>query len=395
MASIDRTAYPRFKRSVPARELREAFTPTGEEAGWAGAATRSTSHQLALVVMLKCFQRLGYFPAWHDVPAVVVEHVRGCLGFDDAVCAEYESQRTVRHHRWLVRSRLGVQCDGETIRGLAENTIRAAAATKDNPADLINVALEELVRSRCELPGYSTLDEMAARVRAEVNGVIFEGIDAAMTDSDRARLDRLLRVDPVTRRSAFDQLKVTARAATVSKFKAHLAHLVWLDSLGATQAWLAGVPPAKLVGFAGEARVTDVADLRKVGDVKRRALMACLLNTARVSPGPAPSCASRARTRLREQQRADAERLLDVFGEVLTVVRDALAPSEEEATTGEVDPTGVTCERTGRQVTGAPWSCQALKGCLSLGLGESRGDGLGRSPHRGPPAHRRPRLFRG
>lgn len=48
-----------------------------------------------------------------------------------------------------------------------------------------------------------------------------------------------------------------------------------------------------------------------------------------------------------------------------------------------------------RQVTGAPLSCQALKGCLSLGLGESRGDGLGRSPRRGPPAHRRPRLFRG
>ncbi len=47
------------------------------------------------------------------------------------------------------------------------------------------------------------------------------------------------------------------------------------------------------------------------------------------------------------------------------------------------------------QVTGAPSSCQALKGCLSLGLGESRGDGLGRAPRRGPPAHRRPRLFRG
>jgi 2,4-dienoyl-CoA reductase-like NADH-dependent reductase (Old Yellow Enzyme family) len=42
--------------------------------------------------------------------------------------------------------------------------------------DLINVALEELIRARCEVPGYSTLDELAARIRAEVNSAIFHGI---------------------------------------------------------------------------------------------------------------------------------------------------------------------------------------------------------------------------
>jgi hypothetical protein len=39
----------------------------------------------------------------------------------------------------------------------------------DDPADLINVVLEELVRARCELAGYTTLDAMAAAIRAEVN----------------------------------------------------------------------------------------------------------------------------------------------------------------------------------------------------------------------------------
>ncbi|MEU1737505.1 hypothetical protein [Streptosporangium sp. NPDC020145] len=34
--------------------------------------------------------------------------------------------------------------------------------SKDDPADLINVALEELIRRRCELPGCTTLDVMAA-----------------------------------------------------------------------------------------------------------------------------------------------------------------------------------------------------------------------------------------
>ncbi|MBB4944114.1 hypothetical protein FHR32_008517 [Streptosporangium album] len=48
------------------------------------------------------------------------------------------------------------------VRQIAEDAIRKAVQAKDNPADLINVALEELVRARCELPGYTTLAGSAA-----------------------------------------------------------------------------------------------------------------------------------------------------------------------------------------------------------------------------------------
>ena len=41
------------------------------------------------------------------------------------------------------------------MRAVAEQAIRTAVRTKDNPADLINVALEELVRAWWELPGYT------------------------------------------------------------------------------------------------------------------------------------------------------------------------------------------------------------------------------------------------
>jgi hypothetical protein len=49
----------------------------------------------------------------------------------------------------------------DQVRAVAEAAIRAAVQTKDNPADLINVALEELVRASCELPGYT--DPAASR----------------------------------------------------------------------------------------------------------------------------------------------------------------------------------------------------------------------------------------
>lgn len=159
MAAIDRTAYPRFKRVVPARELAESFTPTVDEVEWARQRGQGEANALALVVLLKCYQRLGYFPKLAEVPVVVVDHVRSVVGLSDGVAAVHESDRTLTRHREYVRTRVGVRYSP------SEAAVRRAVVTKDNPADLINVALEELVRAGCELPGFSTLDRMVAAVR--------------------------------------------------------------------------------------------------------------------------------------------------------------------------------------------------------------------------------------
>jgi hypothetical protein len=239
VASIERTAYPRFRRAVSARELQESFTPGLVEIQWARERTRSAEHLLALVVWLKSFQRLGYFPDVWEVPVAVVEHVRGYLAVSAAVEPVHDSERTAKRHRSWLRQRLGVVYDMELARKLAEQAIWEAAQTKDNPADLINVALEELVRARLELPAYSTVDTMAARVRAEVNAAFHALVYDRIAGPEREGLVELLRVDPVTRRSRFDDLKRTAGAATLTRFKEHLAHLAWLDCLGSTAAWVA------------------------------------------------------------------------------------------------------------------------------------------------------------
>ncbi|TLP51259.1 hypothetical protein [Microbispora triticiradicis] len=68
----------------------------------------------------------------------------------------------------------------------------------------------------------------------------------------------------------------------MGKFKGRLAFLRDLDALGPTQAWLESVPSEKIAHFAGEARVTNVADLRKVLDEdKRFTLIVSLLHTVR------------------------------------------------------------------------------------------------------------------
>ena len=152
----------------------EAFTPSSDELAWAASATRRNDSQLTLLVLLKSFQRLGYFPRLSDVPTAVVQHVGRELP-GEAVAPL--SDRTIERYRVLVRSIVDVVHDPAAARKLITETIRVEAKTKDNPADLINVALEVLVKARYELPGYSTLDRAATTIRANVNQTLFNEID--------------------------------------------------------------------------------------------------------------------------------------------------------------------------------------------------------------------------
>jgi hypothetical protein len=198
------------------------------------------------------------------------------------------------------------------------------------PARMLLVATSTAI----ELPGYTTLDRMAARIRAEVNDGVYGTVTSRIPADGRARLTRLLVVDPATRRSEFDRLKDPA----IGKLKARLKHLADLDAIGPTEDWLAGVPMAKIGHFAGEARLTDAADMKKTGEVKRLTVLAAMVHTLRISARDEVTdmfCKRMAiihrkgRERLeelREAHRAESERLLEVFGDVLAAVREATAP---------------------------------------------------------------------
>lgn len=105
-------------------------------------------HCLVLLVWLKSFQRLGYVPKLVDVPEVVAAHLRTVLELPSGIVLEQDTDRTAKRHQQFVRDRLGVVYEPVRVRDIAEQAIRRAVQTKDNPADLINVALEEPAGSR-------------------------------------------------------------------------------------------------------------------------------------------------------------------------------------------------------------------------------------------------------
>jgi hypothetical protein len=338
MASIERTAYPRFRRMVTAREL-VGLIPDADEISWARGQTRSESHLLALVLSLKCFQRLGYFPTLEGVPEVVILHVRRCLALKENV-GPTRAERTAKTHRALVRTRLDVTYDLERAQAIAADAIRAAAAVKNNPADLINIALEMLVKASLELPGFSTLDRMTSRIRSEVNTAMFDQIVARIPLPDRLRLEALLEVVGPRGKSAFNRLKQAAGRASWSAFREQVQHVAWVDSLGGTGVWLAGIAAPKIADFAGEAAAADAGVMGDVAPMKRTALLACMVHTARMRARDDLAemlCKRTASITKRAKQELEAirARQLEMSERLITHYRDLLVHLDPRSEAGD------------------------------------------------------------
>jgi len=60
-----------------------------------------------------------------------------------------------------------------------------------------------------------------------------------------------------------------------------LLHLQGWTVCGPTEQWLADVPPGRSRTSSGQARVTDVGDLRKAGEAKKWTLLISLIHTCR------------------------------------------------------------------------------------------------------------------
>jgi len=205
VASIERTAYPRFKRRPSAQALTEVYTPNAEEFVFTRKHGRGPSPTLTVAVLLKSMQRLGYLPRLQEVPFAVVAHIRSCLRLPPNTAPDVGARTLYRHHA-AIRDFLQVRPWGPAAQHVAISAVHAAAAVQDHPADLISVAIEELVRQRYELPAFSALDRLGQRVRTLVHARLFQLLLGRLSKDDQQLLDGLLHAEP-HQRSMVDALK--------------------------------------------------------------------------------------------------------------------------------------------------------------------------------------------
>ena len=89
----------------------------------------------------------------------------------------------------------------------------------EHPADLINVAVEELVKERYELPAFSTLDRLVGHIRTVVNNRLFGRIVKAMTPAQRELIDRLITNSSPELELTLSELKSPPKSARLSQIQ--------------------------------------------------------------------------------------------------------------------------------------------------------------------------------
>jgi TnpA family transposase len=282
VASIERTAYPRFKRYYTVNELEEIYTPTKTEITFAKQVTTGTENYFTWIVLLKIFQRLGYFPKMADIPLTIIEYVHTVLNLPEEMSLNNRYPPTLSRHRKAIRAYLQVTPFNQKGRELITKIIDESALRMDNPADLINVAIEELIKNRYELPGFNSLDRLVNYLKNEVNQKIFAEIVNRLNPEQIQNLQNLFNSNTSVERSPYQDLKKLPHRPSRNHLNDLIAHLTWLETLGEIAPLLHSLTRSKIKHFTAEARALTASEMKDIKLPKRLTLLLCLIYSAQV-----------------------------------------------------------------------------------------------------------------
>jgi TnpA family transposase len=273
------TAYPRFKTSFNAGELERWYTPTPEERAYCAMVVRGPATKFGFLLMLKTFQRLGYFVTSDQIPDAIIDHLADIeeLTADREALARYDVSRSRKSHMGLIRRYLGVLPFSDEADRLLCQALVDAALTKDDLADIINVGIELLVKYRYELPAFGTLLREAKAQRAVTYQTLFRGVHDRMTDADRVMLDALFVVSDGARTSLWNELKADAPKATLGGLRELLKHYDQLAVLAGKHELLHTIPVVKRQQLALEGMSLDAASMADMEAKKRYTVTLALI----------------------------------------------------------------------------------------------------------------------
>ena len=280
MPAEHETAYPRLKHSVTDEQLHEFYSPSTDELALAADAVKGTGPKICFLVLLKTFQRLGYFVWLRDIPKPIAEHISLLFGvhYGAIEWEAYDESGTRRRHVALIREYLNVRPFDQSAQQAAEAAFQSTAETREDLTDLINVAIEELIRQRYELPAYRTLLDTARRIRSAVNRRLFRSVWEALGKERRSQIEELLLTDGTNRHSLWENVKIDPGAPTLKEFRRLIERLKWLKSLHLHEADLfASISPVKLRHLAQEANSLDAARMLELEEEKCCTLVAALV----------------------------------------------------------------------------------------------------------------------
>jgi hypothetical protein len=156
-----------------------------------------------------------------------------------------------------------------------------AAETRLDPAELLNAAIDALIRERCELPSLSTLLRLAGNAHRRINSTQWQQVHERLTALHEQRLDELLMPSADSQNSPFAVMCRGAGKATRDNLKALIAHYEWLRTLPDPAPILTSLSEAKIGQWANEAQRLKARELREYVPPRRYAQVLAALRDAR------------------------------------------------------------------------------------------------------------------
>ena len=200
-----RVIYPDLPIPLTPGDLQQLLSPSFDERKWSPTVTRTAESQVALLVQLKIFQTIGRFLPVANIPLVAIEYMARRMGAESGSHLFFPD-RTLYRHRQAILKRLEVVSWGTEARALAQATMQRTAQARTDPADIINSAIDALIRHDFELPPLATLRRLAGTAHSKINAAQWAEVCGRLSPAQQAVLETMLVVDSKTQKSPFANL---------------------------------------------------------------------------------------------------------------------------------------------------------------------------------------------
>lgn len=77
------------------KELREIYTPTPTDVAFVATTARGPAQKFGLMILLKVYQRLGYFPKPETIPGAIIGHIRAVMKLPADLIPDIASNHTL------------------------------------------------------------------------------------------------------------------------------------------------------------------------------------------------------------------------------------------------------------------------------------------------------------
>ncbi len=286
MTAIHETAYPRIKPNLSHKEMIEIFTLTENEINFVNTNTKKTKEtsKLGLAVLLKCFQYLGRMIQPQKINNAIVLNIAKGLALNCKFDLSDYSNSTRKNHIDKVRDFLQINKNKNERKQCMKKSALLSSEYKENLADIINHILEDLIKSKFELPSFLRLLRLARAARKITNYSYYSNLVTNLSQHEKNKLDKLLISTPnnndLKSLSSWMQLKKPLEKPTVKKVNQFMMQLAELHELrNEFNVDINLISPLRIENIENEAMAADSAMMKKMSAVKRYALMIVLIDT--------------------------------------------------------------------------------------------------------------------